>query len=456
MAISKQALPVKKGDVLGGKYRVEKVLGVGGMGVVVAARHVELHTLVALKFMLPDALADSESVERFSREARAAVQLTSEHAVRVSDVGKLKNGAPYMVMELLVGEDLGQLLDKLGTSLPVAHAVDYLLQASEAIAEAHALHIVHRDLKPRNIFLAQKPDGRQIVKVLDFGLAKSIQAMSGGERALTRTTAIMGSPQYMSPEQMRASRNVDARTDLWSLGACLYELLTGRPPFDAPTLPELCAMVLTAQPTPPHLVAPHIPLGLSLVVMTCLEKEPLKRFSDLGELAAALEEFASEKGAAARVRAVLARVHKHLPDLTSTPPPSGGETLSDTRTASTYDSKPERTRRLTVAAVAALTFAVVAGVGILIALPGFFSKTPAHEIDAPSPATAPVRAAPDPSEAPSVTPLAALPVAAAPAPVIPPRKVGTPLPQPPPPPRPPVSAPRDAGVSVPRVMTTTF
>lgn len=449
--MAKPRLPVKRGDVLGGKYRVEKVLGVGGMGVVVAARHIDLNTQVALKFMLPDALADSEAVERFSREARAAVQLKSEHAVRVTDVGKLKNGAPYMVMELLEGSDLGQMLEKLGTSLPVSDAVDYILQASEAIAEAHSLQIVHRDLKPRNIFVANRPDGRQVVKVLDFGLAKSIQAMSSGERALTRTTAIMGSPQYMSPEQMRASRNVDARTDIWSLGACLYELLTAAPPFDAPTLPELCAMVLTATPKPPHLLAPHVPPGLSAAVIRCLAKEPLERFSDLAELAAAIEPYATTKGAAARVHSVLQTVHGHLPDLTSNPPPSGGETMSDTRTAATYDSKPALTRKTTALAVGGVTFALVAGLGLLVALPGFFSR--AHEAQVP-PATV-IATEPTPptlsaAAAPTVDP--PLPPTQLPPPASATRKSHLPVA----PVNKPSSQPHDAGITAPRVMTTTF
>ncbi|HTB76104.1 MAG TPA: serine/threonine-protein kinase [Polyangiaceae bacterium] len=212
---------VRQGDILARKYRVERVLGAGGMGVVVAACHLQLHQKVAIKFLLPEALSNAEAVERFAREARAAVKITSEHVARVIDVGTLDTGAPYMVMEFLEGHDLAQWV-RLRGSLLLEQAVDFVLQACEALAEAHALGIVHRDLKPANLFIVRGADALHAVKVLDFGISKA----AGLEVALTRTAAVMGSPLYMSPEQMAASRNVDARTNIWAMGIVLYELLT--------------------------------------------------------------------------------------------------------------------------------------------------------------------------------------------------------------------------------------
>lgn len=407
MANSNQA-PVKRGDVIDGKYRVEKILGVGGMGVVVAARHIALNTLVAMKFMLPAALADAESVKRFSHEARAAVRLKSEHAARVLDVGTLKNGMPYIVMELLVGQDLGVMLEKATAFLPIQDAVDYMLQACEAIAEAHALGIIHRDLKPRNIFVTRSVDGRVLVKVLDFGLAKSIGMTGAQERGLTQTSAIMGSPQYMSPEQMRASRSVDRRTDIWSLGVCLYELLARVPPFDAPTMPELCALVLAGVPQPLQVHRPDIPVRLSQAVMRCLERDPAARFADVGELAHALEEHAhASVGSAARVRRVLDAPTEPIVDLQShRPPPLGGETTSDTRTEATFDSKPDRTRAWTAAAVGGISFVVVGVLaGALVLLPHTLHRPPVVvEAPASPPAPPALVAAPPPAVAPERPP----------------------------------------------------
>jgi eukaryotic-like serine/threonine-protein kinase len=365
MQSSKDQPPVKTGDILGGKYRVEKILGVGGMGVVVAARHVELDTYVALKFLLPEAL-DPESVQRFSREARAMVRLRSPHVARVFDVGKLDSGAPYMVMELLVGQDLGELLDRSGVPLPMWDAVDYVLQACEGIAEAHSLGIVHRDLKPRNIFLTRHTDGRVLVKVLDFGLAKSVTTMGAAERALTRTSAIMGSPMYMSPEQMRASREVDARTDIWSLGVCLYELLTHVSPFDAATIPELCALVLTEAPRPPEAIRPDIPSGLSAAIMRCLEKDPAKRFADIGELAHALTPFARwSPDSAARASSPLDARPQRALDLEA-PPLRGPIAVAQTGTEVSVDATRDRSRGWTIGAVAGAAIVVVAGASVAL------------------------------------------------------------------------------------------
>jgi serine/threonine-protein kinase len=275
---------VKPGDVLSGKFRVERVLGVGGMGIVVAATNLQLGQLVALKFMLRAALQYGDNVARFEREARAAVRLRSDHVAKVTDVGRLDDGAPYMVMEYLEGQDMDRLLRTQGP-LPIPTAVDYLLQAAEAIAEAHGLGIVHRDLKPKNLFVTQRLNGDALVKVLDFGVSKVV---GGDDLSLTATTQVLGSPSYMSPEQLRASRDVDQRTDIWALGAILYELLTGSVPFPASTLTQLTAMVISEPPRPIEQLRQDLPDALRAIINKCLEKKADDRFQSVADLAAAL------------------------------------------------------------------------------------------------------------------------------------------------------------------------
>ncbi len=286
--------PVLEGEVLAGKYRIERVLGRGGMGVVVAAQHMQLGQRVALKFLLPEACGNGEAVARFLREARAAVQIQSEHVARVSDVGQLDSGAPYMVMEFLLGSDLGAVLHERGP-LPIAEAVDYLLQASEAVAEAHALGIVHRDLKPANLFLTKRRDGSPLIKVLDFGISKATQGDGG--LGLTATSAVMGSPYYMSPEQVRSARDVDARSDLWALGVILQELLAGAPPFQADTASALFAAIIADAPVPLSKQRPDVPPALEQVLSRCLEKDRTRRYANIAELARALEPFAPASSA---------------------------------------------------------------------------------------------------------------------------------------------------------------
>ena len=280
---------IQEGDILAGKYRVERILGTGGMGMVVAAHHIQLDERVALKFLLPAAIANMESVARFIREARSAFKIKSEHVARVTDVGQLENGSPYIVMEYLDGKDLAAWLIEYG-AMPIPQAVDFVLQASEAIAEAHAIGIVHRDLKPANLFCVQRSDGQPSIKVLDFGISK-VMNQTAQMHAMTRTNGLVGSPLYMSPEHMKSSKTVDARTDIWSLGIILYQLIAGHPPFEGEAVTELVLKVATEPPIPLRNFRPDAPEGLEKVLGKCLEKDRNKRYQTIGEMAVALAEF---------------------------------------------------------------------------------------------------------------------------------------------------------------------
>jgi hypothetical protein len=278
---------LRPGTILLEKYRVESELGRGGMGVVLRVTHLHLGEELAIKIVLPGAGGGPEVHGRFLREAQSAVRLRGEHVARVGDVGVLPGGAPYMVMEYLRGGDLSGELSRRG-ALPPGEVVDYVLQACEALAEAHALGIVHRDIKPSNLFLTRRPDGSPLVKVLDFGISK---APIGGPGGLTKTDTVMGTPGYMSPEQMKASKDVDARSDIWALGIVLYECLHGRRPFDAETFSAIVLRAAT-EPTPP--MDPRIPRGLQAVILHCLEKDRAARFPSVAALAAALAPFAND------------------------------------------------------------------------------------------------------------------------------------------------------------------
>jgi eukaryotic-like serine/threonine-protein kinase len=286
-------LPIAVGQVIAQKYRVDRFIGQGGMGVVVAAFYMELEQSVAIKFLLSESGVQGEGAERFRREARAAAKIHSEHVVRVFDFGLFDERVPYMVMELLHGYDLEQEIEQRGP-LPIGEAASFVLQAIDAVAEAHAVGIVHRDLKPTNLFLSQRSDGSRVVKVLDFGISKSLSSNRPREVALTRTAAFVGSPLYMSPEQMRSARDVDARTDIWALGAILYVALTGQLPHPGSSLPEVCVAVMNSSPRPLRDFLPHAPEALEEVLLKCLAKEPSQRYSSVAELAEQLLPFAPE------------------------------------------------------------------------------------------------------------------------------------------------------------------
>ena len=274
------------GTILDGKYVVERVLGEGGMGMVVAAVHRELGHRVAIKMMLPHAAEHPEMLSRFEREARAAAGLSSEHAARVTDVGRFDNGMPFMVMEFLEGEDLEQAIRR-QKQLPIAEAVRYFIQACIGLHDAHTHGIVHRDVKPSNIFLARRPSGRVVVKILDFGIAKATLAQES--HSLTRTSTVMGSPQYMSPEQLADTKSVDLRTDIWSLGAAFYEAVTGTQAFPAETLAQLHVKIITESPVRPTALRRECPPELEMALLNCLEKAPGQRYASMAALQRDLE-----------------------------------------------------------------------------------------------------------------------------------------------------------------------
>jgi eukaryotic-like serine/threonine-protein kinase len=282
-------LGLEKG-VLVGKYRVERVLGAGGMGVVVAAHHLTLDEKVAIKFLLPEMVEDAVSASRFLREARAAVKIKSEHVARVFDVGTLESGAPYMVMEFLEGGDLAGWLRERGP-LPIEQTIEFVLQACVAVAEAHRLGIVHRDLKPANLFCIRRPDGQLAIKVLDFGISKMTGVEGAVSGADTGPATLMGSPFYMSPEQMRSATDVDAGTDIWALGVLLHELLSGKVPFHGQTIAEVATKIAVEAPQPLRALRPEVPAGIEAAVLRCLEKNRKKRFASVGALATALLPF---------------------------------------------------------------------------------------------------------------------------------------------------------------------
>jgi serine/threonine-protein kinase len=322
------------GDLVADKYRIARMVGRGAMGAVFAARDEALGRSVAVKMMCEQHADSPELVGRFVNEARAAARLESEHVARIFDVGQTDGGHPFIVLELLDGEDLSQILASRGP-LQVSELTGWIVQALEAIAEAHSLGIVHRDVKPANLFLARRRDGTSIIKVLDFGISKDRCAARVGP-ALTVTSAMVGSPAYMAPEQLRDARTVDARADIWALGVVLYELVAGVLPFHASNVADLCVAILEREIVPVRTVRSDVPPALDEVIRRCLERDPEKRFPDVAALARSLVPFAppGSQQAAERVRHVL-----------RSPARSSREDL---------DAKPSRRRRAyALAAVAA-------------------------------------------------------------------------------------------------------
>jgi len=310
------------GDVVGGKYRLESVLGRGGMSVVYRATHLELDQPVALKVLSAQALLLPGYVQRLRREARAVSRIRSEHAVRVHDIGQLEASpgvpaVPYLVMEYLSGTDLSELVKQRGP-LPIRMAIECILQACEPLAEAHALGIVHRDLKPANLFLTTCADGSPCIKVLDFGISR--MSHSHGLAALTDPGTVLGTPSYMPPEQMEGSALLDCRSDIWALGAILYELLTGQTPFGHDALPKLFVRVMRSPTPKPSQLRSSVPAAIDAVVARCLSLDPAQRYPSVAHLAMALtQHIPNARAAARRVTRVFDR-RRSEESGTSTPP----------------------------------------------------------------------------------------------------------------------------------------
>lgn len=365
------------------------------MGVVLAVRHIALGTRMALKVMRPDVAAEPESARRFLREARAAARIESDHVVRVFDVGTLDSGQPYIAMEHLEGMDLGRLLTERGR-LPPEEAVAFLLQAIDALAEAHSLGIVHRDLKPSNLFVVHRRDGTDELKVLDFGAAKIVKRSNPAELSGSTHSQLVGTPQYMSPEQLRARPDLDGRTDIWSLGVILFQLVSGTLPFQGESFPELCANIIAGSPGK----VADTSSELEQVLQRCLAKTREARYASVHELAEALSSLAPEAVQRARASKPVWRPAATEEPLPSTPEPalempstllqafeSSASSLGATATLSVARSDAPRPKRagLTLVSVGALV-----GVGVLIA-----GATLAHRLGNPAPD--PYRAAASPA-----------------------------------------------------------
>ena len=293
---NEDVIDLSAGQVVADKYRIDGVIGAGGMGVVIAATRLELDQRVAIKLLRE---ASPEAIARFQREARLIVRLKSAHVARVFDIGTLDDETPFIVMELLEGEDLSRVLSKRGR-LPVEQAVDYVLEACEAVAEAHTLGMVHRDLKPANLFVARGPGGRGSVKVLDFGISKHLAAPGANDVAgdLTNEGVALGSPGYMSPEQITSSRDVDVRADIYSLGAILYRLVSGEPPYRGDSLMSVLASMASAPLAPLHSLVPDVPPRFAAIVERCLAQSREERPASVAELAQVLAPFGSHRARA--------------------------------------------------------------------------------------------------------------------------------------------------------------
>ncbi|MBA2539384.1 MAG: serine/threonine protein kinase, partial [Deltaproteobacteria bacterium] len=387
------------GQIIAGKYRIDRAIGAGGMGTVVAATHLQLGTQLALKFLNEKIKQSANSLERFTREARACAQLRSEHVCRVSDFG-IEDNTPYIAMDLLAGVDLARLIQ--AGRVDTAIAVDFVIQACTGLAEAHALGIVHRDLKPGNLFLTRRPDGMPLIKVLDFGVAKI--PVEDDDHALTRTAHIVGSPGYMAPEQLRSSKTVDQRADVWALGVILYELISARHPFFAAAMTEVALKIAMDEPAP--LV--EAPEAVRTIVMRCLAKEPEDRFRDVNELAAALAPFAHhDRVAGAAAMRALVETAERVDPMAATKTSNEGaeatkqETAGPTRVETPRGIRPESTQYGAAAVIERpsrrrylawfVGGAVVAGVGGAI----IASQSPDPDQPIAAPDAAPIALLPD-------------------------------------------------------------
>jgi len=364
------------------------------MGIVCACTHLRLNEKVAIKMLRPDVLLDQDALERFQREAQAAVKLKSEYVAHVQDVGVFENDVPFMVMEYLEGHDLAQHLDEAGT-IPVPWATELVLQAAEALAEAHSIGIIHRDVKPTNLFLTWRPDGTSLIKVLDFGISKS---RTGVDMQLTQTQSLLGTPAYMSPEQMRSAREVDARTDVWSLGTVLYEIIEGHRPFEAESFSEMCVKVAVDPPLPMKTTPP----ALQQVLLHCLAKTPNERFANMAEVGRALIPFTKNPSHAQILVERMERVlRRSIPDAVPYPPmidpaskplpvlrrrsdPMMASPVSESLGVTTA-VEPKRRRSFGKRLAVISTLGVLVGVGIALVISNMSTD---ESTDIPAPTTA--------------------------------------------------------------------
>lgn len=399
--------PLAPGSViLGDKYVIERVLGKGGMGVVVSARHKVLGRRDAIKFLLPQLITNDEILKRFEREARAVANLTSPHVARVYDSGFTEQKEPYIVMEFLEGEDL-RLVSRRG-AMPVEEVVDYLLQVCHALAEAHENGIVHRDLKPANLFLTNLKDGSRILKVLDFGIAKEIDADPVTEITIDGGgNAFLGTIPYMSPEHLRTPGKVDARADIWALGVIAYELLTGKKPFHGLTKLDLASNITspTEFPAPPSKYCRGLPQAIEMVIGRCLAKDREARFPTVREFETALRAAAGIP-AAPPMRPRMGSITEVSPldsliqDEPKAPEITYGKTQEGFTATNPLPSR--RPRQLKIAAAGAMATSA-AVVGLVAALRGSETETgvtgasAAPDVTVSSPAKEPVAAMPSAS-----------------------------------------------------------
>ena len=387
---------VRIGEVLAGKYEVVDHIGQGGMGYVFEGLHRGLGQRVAIKVLRKQRGHDEEMIARFEREARAAAKLKSEHTARVMDVDVLEDGTPFMVMELLEGHDLETELCRFG-KLPIAHAVDLVLQACSAMAEAHQRGIVHRDLKPPNLFLCPRGDG-VTVKLLDFGISKM---ETEGQKSVTQTSSSLGTPLYMSPEQIRSAKHVDERTDIWSLGVILYELIAGTTPFEADSPTAVIAAITADAPVPLVQTASDVPEALSMIVMKALEKHPDRRWRSVDAFAKALAPHGSAGSYVPAPRASapsMDRAPRSLSDAPTLPQAASGPERETHNSWETARLAGPRGRTLALGAL------VVGAIGAVVVAMVMLSSGDPPETPGPSVAAEPapeVTPEPEPPERPA-------------------------------------------------------
>ncbi len=406
------------GSVVAARYRLREQLGAGGMGEVWVAEHMELGKVVALKLMLASMGAQLEMRNRFLNEARAAASIEHPNIVDVFDLGYHGESA-FIAMEKLEGEDLEHRIVRQGP-LPLEEAIRIGLELADAVGAAHERGVIHRDLKPANVFLNTRGRQRDVVKVLDFGIAKLTQASSDVQ---TKTGAVFGSPHYMAPEQLADSKAVDARTDIYALGGIMYAMLTGGPAFDSPTLPELFFRVVSSSPDPVRGKRPDVPEWLERLTLAALAKRPEQRPQSAGSFAALLESRGGELAPVPDPAAPTTAPFE--PGVTAAPAANSAAALTPLYSTNPPALRSGRTRTSVALAVAATVAVLAVGVGVVVVgaraatgsagdavlasagLPSAEPATGLHDADAPSsrptPQTGPAEdaAVNPPPEAPS-------------------------------------------------------